>query len=134
MTILPIAQTELTPDPQPSPNDDEYDCVACGACCVADYDEPGYAHVTTEDLIRFSREEEDKFIHTESGARTVTWHYMKTARDRHGNCRCSALSGDVGDRVTCTIYESRPNVCRKFFAGGMACAAARKTVLGISEK
>lgn len=28
--------------------------------------------------------------------------------------RCSALSGEVGTRVSCTIYENRPTPCREF--------------------
>jgi Fe-S-cluster containining protein len=28
--------------------------------------------------------------------------------------RCAALSGEVGQQVSCAIYESRPSPCREF--------------------
>lgn len=30
------------------------------------------------------------------------------------NPRCIALSGEIGKRVACTIYENRPSPCREF--------------------
>jgi len=32
--------------------------------------------------------------------------------------RCSALLGDVGGPVRCTIYENRPSPCREFLVNG----------------
>ena len=40
--------------------------------------------------------------------------------------RCAALSGRVGERVACGIYEWRPAPCREFSAGSDACAQARR--------
>ncbi|MFN7446264.1 MAG: YkgJ family cysteine cluster protein, partial [Curvibacter sp.] len=40
-----------------------------------------------------------------------------TARLRgtdHGRPRCAALSGKVGERAVCGIYEWRPGPCREF--------------------
>ena len=31
--------------------------------------------------------------------------------------RCSALEGEVGSRVSCSVYETRPLVCREFQLG-----------------
>ena len=28
--------------------------------------------------------------------------------------RCAALSGNLGERVSCTIYENRPSPCREY--------------------
>ena len=45
--------------------------------------------------------------------------------------RCSALEGQVGVAVSCTIYDQRPSVCREFVAAYVdgqpqeRCAAAR---------
>ena len=39
--------------------------------------------------------------------------------------RCAALTGRVGERVACGIYEWRPSPCREFAAGSQACDRAR---------
>jgi uncharacterized protein len=43
----------------------------------------------------------------------------------HQNVRCAALTGAVGDKVACGIYEWRPNPCHELEAGSQACNAAR---------
>lgn len=43
----------------------------------------------------------------------------------HLPVRCAALTGTVGERVACAIYEWRPNPCREFRAGDHACDKAR---------
>jgi Fe-S-cluster containining protein len=43
------------------------------------------------------------------------------------NNRCVALSGVVGESVSCTIYENRPQACRQFKAGSALCLEARKS-------
>ena len=51
-----------------------------------------------------------------------------TARLRgtdHARPRCAALSGTVGSKATCGIYEWRPNPCREFEEGSPACEQAR---------
>lgn len=39
--------------------------------------------------------------------------------------RCAALTGRVGERVACGIYEWRPSPCREFESGSDACHRAR---------
>nr|WP_315488901.1 YkgJ family cysteine cluster protein [uncultured Rhodoferax sp.] len=39
--------------------------------------------------------------------------------------RCAALSGTLGQRVGCGIYEWRPSPCHEFEEGSDACARAR---------
>ena len=51
-----------------------------------------------------------------------------TARMRgtdHWPVRCAALTGQVGERVGCGIYEWRPPPCREFEEGSDACLRAR---------
>lgn len=51
-----------------------------------------------------------------------------TARMRgtdHWPVRCAALTGQVGERVGCGIYEWRPSPCREFEEGSDACLRAR---------
>ena len=43
----------------------------------------------------------------------------------HVPIRCAALSGQVGQAVTCGIYEWRPSPCREFEEGSDACQRAR---------
>ncbi|MCA0327045.1 MAG: hypothetical protein LCH89_15805, partial [Proteobacteria bacterium] len=40
--------------------------------------------------------------------------------------RCAALTGRLGQRVACGIYEWRPSSCREFAAGSPACLVARR--------
>ncbi len=40
--------------------------------------------------------------------------------------RCVALAGQVGQQVTCTIYEARPSPCREFDVEHDACNRARQ--------
>ena len=39
--------------------------------------------------------------------------------------RCAALTGKLGEKVACAIYEWRPSPCREFAAGSDACDRAR---------
>ncbi|MGA8513437.1 MAG: YkgJ family cysteine cluster protein [Burkholderiaceae bacterium] len=43
----------------------------------------------------------------------------------HVPIRCAALSGKVGTKVACGIYEWRPNPCHELEAGSDACERAR---------
>ena len=40
--------------------------------------------------------------------------------------RCAALTGRIGERVACGIYEWRPNPCRELEPGSDACLQARR--------
>ena len=44
----------------------------------------------------------------------------------HSPPRCAALTGKVGQKATCGIYEWRPSPCREFEEGSDACARARQ--------
>lgn len=46
---------------------------------------------------------------------------MHTKLGSHGEMRCVALDGELMKNVTCTYYENRPNVCRKFERGSRKC-------------
>ena len=43
----------------------------------------------------------------------------------HVPARCAALTGKVGTKAACGIYEWRPSPCREFAAGSPACERAR---------
>lgn len=43
----------------------------------------------------------------------------------HVPARCAALTGQIGVKVGCGIYEWRPSPCREFAEGDDACDRAR---------
>lgn len=89
-----------------------FDCRRCGACC--------------------SGNRKDWVGCTESAARRLTGLVVHTPMSRHmktvperGAYRCAALAGKIGLRVTCMVYDSRPDVCRYVEPGSPDCLAAR---------
>lgn len=40
--------------------------------------------------------------------------------------RCVALAGEIGQQVSCTIYDARPSPCREFDVEHPACNRARQ--------
>jgi hypothetical protein len=44
----------------------------------------------------------------------------------HSPPRCAALSGKLGVKIGCGIYEWRPSPCREFEEGSDACERARQ--------
>jgi Fe-S-cluster containining protein len=103
-----VANNVLTSGDAPVP-----DCQTCGACCAAvvcvgvrpgeDVESGKYWDVTAGELVvdRYLKREPESF-------------------------RCASLAGKIGERVSCTIYESRPAICRHFEAGSDRCHALRR--------
>lgn len=94
-----VAPAAVASEPEPEPAH----CSRCDAVCcrltvvlMPEDDVPG--HLTT---------------HTDAGLRVM-------ARDEEG--WCVALDGA---RMCCSIYESRPGICRKFAMGGPYCNEVR---------
>lgn len=108
-----VSNNIVTPADSPIP-----DCMTCGACCALmpcvgvpptlDLDPGLYWDITKE---------------TNAGEIIVD-RYLR----RNGETMiCSAL--DVGESsVACSIYESRPQMCRDFEAGSDRCHALRRAV------
>jgi len=89
-------------------------CTSCGACC-------------TFFRVDFSVYEMDFEGGTvPSGLATElngnTWRMRGTDQVP---IRCAALTGTVGTKVGCGIYEWRPSPCREFEEGSDACHRAR---------
>jgi len=111
-------------------------CRSCGACCVANGDGGdvlayGYADLTPEDVVRMSphvrRQLHELFIGGET-------RYATSAKQlASGEVGCQHLRGTPGQRCSCSIYATRPDVCRKFRVGSALCRAAR-TALGITSE
>ncbi|MFP8833313.1 YkgJ family cysteine cluster protein [Hydrogenophaga sp. XSHU_21] len=90
-------------------------CTSCGACC-------SWCRVD------FSSYELDEAGGTVPSGLAVEVNGT-TARMRgtdHWPPRCAALTGTVGVKVGCGIYEWRPSPCREFEEGSEACDRARQ--------
>jgi Fe-S-cluster containining protein len=90
-----------------------YECDRCGACCGA-----YLIFASTRDAEREPR------ITTEAQKlapwlETPRWAYRLHPLPFHDSC-CF-----LGDDARCTIYETRPEVCREFAAGDQPCQQAR---------
>lgn len=103
------------------------DCTRCGACCVSNWDLETYVGVSEKDQDRllpiFDEEELDRLV----GHRHDRWQAsLRTKENVQGHITCIALDGRVGECVSCSIYESRPDACRHFKSGSLECRAARE--------
>ena len=92
-------------------------CRKCGACCVSPYDSDRYVDLDEDDPARFS---------LLFRKHAVVGRSLRTKHDAAGNCVCVALRGTVGQRVSCSVYENRPRVCRAFRPGSGDCRQARR--------
>jgi Fe-S-cluster containining protein len=78
-------------------------CTRCGACCA------GFR-------VDFDRSE----LQSAGGcvpdglAVPLTAQLMRLRGTDHARPRCAALTGTVGQRAVCGIYEWRPSPCREF--------------------
>jgi Fe-S-cluster containining protein len=89
-------------------------CLTCGACCAA------YR-------VDFAVDELDEMGgRVPSGlAVEVTGSTCRMRGTDHVPGRCAALTGTVGKRAACGIYEWRPSPCRELEPGSDACEKAR---------
>jgi Fe-S-cluster containining protein len=89
------------------------DCLACGACCFSTLSR--YAPVTGDDYTRLD----------EAAARLVTWEQNRAyMRMEDGHCAALAIDGTSG-RFACTVYATRPAICRDLARGSPQCAGER---------
>ena len=93
--------------PTPSTNDPSPDCTACGACCAYSNNWPEFSDADDLDGVP------ESMCDCENGR-------MKCDGDR-----CVALVGVIGERVHCSVYPSRPLVCREFIPGSPDCNTVR---------
>ena len=89
-------------------------CTTCGACCA-------------NFRVDFSVYElDDMGGHVPAGLTVeVNGSTCRMRGTDHVPVRCAALTGKVGERATCGIYEWRPSPCREFEEGSEACQRAR---------
>lgn len=84
----------------------------------------GYADLTKEDVVQLSRHARRKIQEAFLGGELR--HMIPAKELPSGAATCLFLRGTPGRRCSCSIYESRPSVCRDFKPGSRRCQAARK--------
>lgn len=104
------------------------DCRTCGACCSTDLDTPTWADMTPADVARVSPRTRKRLAVWRCGGETS---YATAAEWREPpggpeHVACVFLRGTPGRRVYCGIYETRPDVCRRFRPGSRPCLEARR--------
>ena len=108
---------------------DTVDCKKCGCCCVAMEDNTVWADVEEEDAKRLGSRLVREHV-VEKGIKT-RWKVQKTGPFREYElCACTFLRGSVLHRVSCSVYDKRPQVCRVAFQpGDRECLKVRKWFL-----
>ncbi len=103
---------------------EQYDCVACGACC---YGQRDYVQVFAHDADVLGPEKMAEFVApavsaTEAsvGRPSEPNRFLKMV-DGH----CKALNLSVPGKFTCNVYENRPTLCRALTPGTTPCLEAR---------
>lgn len=112
---------------------DEFDCLSCGACCVSDFEALDYVHLFEPEVDRLVAKGKGHLVYEEK-TYGEPMYSMRTRSDSCGNCRCVALEGTIGEKVACTIYDIRPEICRKFKPGSTCCLGARQIMFGVSDR
>ncbi len=98
----------------------DYDCRACGACCLSPFAEQAdYARLTPAEREHFVRVGLPVVDRADDSCLGTKPH------GTDGTLACVAFTGTVGGSCGCTVYEDRPRVCRTFEAGGLQCRIAR---------
>lgn len=88
----------------------------CGTCCLVDM-VALLAYVSDEDIVRWRNEGRDDILHVIRNEEAV-WagDHLVSSRDGHYIQGCPFLK-QAGAHFTCTIYETRPEVCRRYRPG-----------------
>jgi Fe-S-cluster containining protein len=91
-------------------------CKRCGKCCLSNV----VAYITEEDLSRWHREgRQDILTVIEHGHVIWVGDHMISADDGHYAHGCPFLLAE-NNRWLCSIYETRPLVCRAYQPGSSA--------------
>lgn len=100
------------------------DCQTCGACCVPPQATDVWADVSDTDLKRLGSRLARKFVKHPTVFESLVDGKRPGIRVKDG--RCKALTGQVGNKVACSIYDKRPDACSQFEPGGRGCKELRK--------
>jgi len=116
-------------------------CRSCGACCWSMRNQDRYCDITRKDAERLPK----KFVrlHVIQASMFELFSGVppfvistKNVKQRSGPlkgveaCVCSALKGSLMQKVECTVYKDRPNVCRTAVKpGDRNCRTIRRMLL-----
>lgn len=90
-------------------------CTSCGACCAC----------FRVDFSVFELQDQGGSVPM-GLAVEVNDSIARMRGTDHQPPRCAALSGKLGEKIGCGIYEWRPSPCREFSEGSEACNQARR--------
>ncbi len=93
------------------------DCLTCGACCASFV----CVDVASDNAVS-AKDCWDITKCGKSGQFTVDRFIKRKETD----FSCTALEGEIGENVSCRVYENRPRMCRQFEAGSDRCHAVRR--------
>lgn len=127
------------------------DCRSCGVCCVCSQDQGEYCDVTETDIERLSPAFVRRNVHFHStfdrlfaaiggsertGAIATHWVEVRTGPLRSYELNaCVALRGSIMHRVSCSIYECRPAVCKSAVKpGDRSCKELRRAFFQTIER
>jgi Fe-S-cluster containining protein len=108
-----------------SDDEDELDCLACGACCRQASD--GRILVPEQDIVRWRRAGRADLV-----ARLVPGHFGELAFAYTDEGACVHL-GTASCANACSIYEERGTTCREFERGSWQCLEFRRDA-GLSTR
>ena len=108
------------------------DCQSCGACCWAPRDDgDGIASVEPPEAATMGRRVVRLHV-VEQHGHAMTRSVWKQQRSGPVAGRealvCSALRGSLMSRVSCGVYDVRPQVCRGYQPGSRRCLEARRAL------
>ncbi len=102
-----------------------YDCQTCGACCCnSDQNKAeefiDYVEVLPRDALA---KQPPRVLRRLTVVNGQGERHLRLVGEEQ---RCIALKGELGQLVTCSIYELRPKPCRILEAGSSECRARRR--------
>ena len=109
------------------PEQAHYDCLTCGACCASPSPGVSYVVLSEADVRRLDGTGLPILeFPVQDAEPPETIQTLGTKADTTGCKVCIALEGRAGGVNRCTVYEQRPQACRKFEVGGLFCRMARE--------
>lgn len=100
----------------------EYDCAECGLCCT---NYGGTLYFYEEDLTRWQEEQAQGILRRLPVLNGEGWASgWVSPQTGNEETACPFLATEKGFR--CSVYETRPLVCRHFANGGSACRELRE--------
>lgn len=107
-------------------------CQNCGACCsYYAYHTEGLGMPVDGELegdLRYTFKFPQSWRTKLENGEIKEWKYdyFLKSKEEDGWKKCIALEGNVGQNVTCTVYQKRPSACNGFDPGSEMCIYVRK--------